>query len=443
MCGAYSIRTDGRIRQRFCPSASAVSGVVLRLGAPMRDLLRSAVDAAIIEQSVEDYALHDVVPGAVVAPRSVDEAAAILRLANQHKWRVEFAGGMTRPQGNRRTRTDLVVTTRRLTEITEYEPADLVIGVQAGVTLDTLQREVGRNQQFLALDPPASEGSTVGGMIAAARSGPLRMAFGTPRDQVLGLQMLTADGRLLAVGGRVVKNVAGYDLVRLMTGSAGTLGMITQAFIRLRPVPQADESMVVRAHAAAPLTELATFITQHNLEAVALELLDGWSLLIRLHGNQESVVDARTRIAAHCSTAGLAVAAAGKHEWQELAQAELDAVTVVRLADLPSRLPQTLQLAEKLVARAGADARVAAHAADGIVRVLLGDSDAESTAFAIGEARTVLGVSGGSVIVHSGSGELMRRVDAFGGGGNTLPLMTKLKQLFDPAGVLAPGRFVV
>ena len=409
----------------------------------MLDVLKAAAADTIVEQSLEEFVLHDVRPGAVVAPRSIDEAVALIRLANEQKWKVEFAGGGTQPVGNRRTRADLIISSRRLDRMVEYEPADLVLGAQAGLTLHSLQEQTSKHMQFMALDPPAREGSSLGGMIAAGRAGPMRLGYGTARDHVLGLQMITGDGRLLNIGGRVVKNVAGYDLVRLVTGSAGTLGMITQAFVRLRPMPQADESMLIRAAAAEPLTDLVDFIVQQNLEAVALELLDGWSLLIRLHGNTESVVDARTRIAAHCASARLAIEPGTEKHWRELADSELNAVTVVRLADLPSRLPATLLLAQKLITRSGAAARLAAHAADGIVRVFMGAGDAEAAAFAIGEARTTASVSGASVIMHSRSGELMRRVDAYGGGGSTLPLMAKLKHLFDPAGILAPGRFVV
>lgn len=411
----------------------------------MLELLRSAIGADAITADPRDFALHGVAPGRVVEPRSSEEAAAVLKLAAENEWRVECAGGGSQAFGNRRTRADLVISTRRLTGILEYEPDDLVIGIHAGTTLDALHAETGRRGQFYAQDPAAGTSSTIGGVLATARSGPLRFSQGTPRDHALGLEVVTGDGRILNVGGRVVKNVAGYDLVRLLVGSAGTLALITSAHLRLKPAPLADETIAVKADSAEPLLELADFIINETLEAGALELLgpgllaDAWTLVIRLMGNRESVHDARSRIAlrsVHAEPAPPGV-------WRTLADAELNALTMVRLADLPTRLPVLLQLAEKLRVRAAAPTLMAAHAGDGIVRMYFAEADAESLAFAIGEARAVVGVSGGTVLAHSRDGELMRRVDSFGSLGGVQTLNGRLKQIFDPAGVFAPGRFIM
>jgi glycolate oxidase FAD binding subunit len=411
----------------------------------MLDLLEKAIDAAAISRDSNAFNVHGVTPGSVVEPRTAAEAAAVLALASENDWRVECAGAGTQSFGNRRTRVDIVISTRRMTGIVEYEPADLVMGVQAGMPLSAITDTTRPNGQFFAQDPPATARSTIGGMLATARSGPLRLSQGTPRDHALGLEVVTGDGRVLNVGGRVVKNVAGYDLVRLLVGSAGTLGLITGAYLRLKPIPQADTTIAVTASSAEALIEVAGRVVTEMLEAAAMELLapvptgSEWTLLVRLTGNQESVADAHARIAAF----GPGTSAARSDVWQQVQDMELQALTTVRLADLPTRLSPTLQVAQKLVARAGAGARLAAHAGDGIVRVYLGAGDAEQVAFAIGEARAVMGVTGGTVIAHSRDAELARRVDAFGAPGPARPLMTKLKQIFDPAGILAPGRFVV
>jgi glycolate oxidase FAD binding subunit len=415
----------------------------------MFDQLASVIDKSIIARDTRQFTMHDVQPGTVIEPRNAEEAAAVMRMASENGWRVECAGNGTQSYGNRRTRVDVVVSTRALTNIVEYEPADLVIGVEAGMTLHRLNRETRRNAQFFAQDPPAHDRTTLGGLIATARSGPLRFAHGTMRDHVLGLQMVTGDGRVLKLGGRVVKNVAGYDLVRLLVGSAGTLGLITSVYLRLKPVPQSDASLLVRAGDPAPLLELTQFIADTHLEAQAIELLGpdggsaGWQLLVRLAGNPESVNDARSRLQTKSAALNLQIADAGTADWEALQHAELDAVTTVRIGDLPGRIDATLQAAQKLVTRVAGGSRIVAHAADGIARVLLEESPVEDTAFALGELRALLAVSGGSVIVHSRNAELMRRVDAFGATGPQLPLMANLKKIFDPAGILAPGRFVV
>jgi glycolate oxidase FAD binding subunit len=372
-----------------------------------------------------------------------------MRLASENNWRVECVGAGTQAIGNRRTRADIVLSSRKLTGVVEYDSADLVIGAQAGMPMRELQHKTARNAQFLALDPPVHDRSTLGGVIAAARSGPLRFAYGTPRDHVLGLQMVTGDGRVLNIGGRVVKNVAGYDLVRLMVGSAGTLGLITSAYLRLRPMPAVDQTVVITGTEPQLLLDVASFIVDENLEAVAVELVSpgliapSWGLLIRLCGNAEAVADAQARLQGRSTQAQLQMKKAALADWEKLEQSEISATTVVRLADVPSRIATTLQAAEKLAAKAGTDPVIAAHAGDGIVRVLLRDSDVENTAFAIGEARSLLVGSGGTVIAHSHNGDVMRRADAYGATGPTLQFMSKLKQLFDPASILAPGRFVI
>lgn len=416
----------------------------------MLDALRAAIPTLpSVRGRVSNYTVHDVEPGIVLEPRSAEEAAQILALASENGWRVECAGANTMHNGNRRTRVDIVLSTCQLTNIVEYEPADLVMGVQVGMPLHKLQEEAARNAQFLALDPPANKQSTLGGVIAAARSGPLRCMHGTPRDHVLGLQLVTGDGRILNLGGRVVKNVAGYDLVRLAVGSAGTLGLITQAYVRLKPLPQADATMIVSATERAPLLDLVQQITEQHLEAAALELIrarsfgEDWLLLVRLQGSQEAVNDASARIRAMAQKDGANARTGDGNEWQPLADLELGAASEVRLADLPGRIENTLQQAVRLQEKLAGKCDLAAHATDGIVRLLIAENNAEETAFFIGEARAVLAKTGGTVIVRSRSADLMRRVDAFGANGLPLQLMAQLKQSFDPAGILAPGRFVV
>jgi glycolate oxidase FAD binding subunit len=413
----------------------------------MLETLHSLVETESIVSDSSRFALHEVAPRTVIEPRTAHEAAVVLRAASEHGWRVELAGSASQSFGNRRTRADLVISTRRMTEVAEYEPADLVIGVQAGMPFQKLQRETRNNAQFVAQDPAIHDRSTVGALIATSRSGPLRYAHGTMRDHVLGLQVVTGDGRVLQLGGRVVKNVAGYDLVRLLVGSAGTLGLITAAHLRLKPIPQADETVIATAGAAQPLLEVAEFIKETHLEAQAIELVgadaDEWQLLVRLGGNDESVADARARVQARCAHLSVSLQQSSNEAWNGLVRAELGAITEVRIADVPSRMEATLAAAQKIAARVGAGARIHAHAADGIARVFAGESAVEDTAFVIGEMRALLAVTGGTVLVHSRTAELMRRVDAFGATGPQLQIMANLKKIFDPAGILAPGRFVV
>ena len=144
---------------------------------------------------------------------------------------------------------DLIVSTRRLDQVIEHAAGDLVVTVQAGVALDALQQRLAAEGQRLALDPPG--GASVGGLIATNATGPLRFRYGAPRDLLIGITIVRADGTIAQAGGKVVKNVAGYDLGKLFAGSYGTLGLITEATFRLHPLPAAVQWVVAEADDAA------------------------------------------------------------------------------------------------------------------------------------------------------------------------------------------------
>jgi glycolate oxidase FAD binding subunit len=420
----------------------------------------------------DDAARHPVggvVPAAVVAPERPEQVAELLALASTHGWAVEIAGAATwLDAGRRPERVDLLIATARLCDVAEYEPADLTIGVGAGLSVDALQREVGRNRQCLMLDPPGAVASTMGATFATASAGPLRHAFGAPRDHALGLDVVTGDGRLLHVGGRVVKNVAGYDLVRLVVGSRGTLGVITRLHVRLRPEPARDATVALSAGQPAPLLELLAAILT-RVRPVALELFSAplaqraagvraWTLLARLQGNDDAVRDAHQRLfdlAAGLAASGHAPRALVPSEaataWAMLRELEGAGSPMIRLADQPSRLAATLEVALRIAARSGAvgpDAEgwhLAAHAGDGIVRLWPAGAlrnGAETTAGVL-EARRALAPEGGTVAVPHGAPALDRDLEPYVVDAAALRLMRAVKREFDPAGILAPGRFVV
>jgi glycolate oxidase FAD binding subunit len=405
--------------------------------------------------------VHGVVPAMVVAPESAQAAAAVLRLASELGWRVELAGrGTLGDSGRPSTDVDVLLTTERLREVPEYAPADLTVTAGAGVTLGELDARLAPNGQFLPLDPPGAAGASLGAVLARADSGPLRLGYGTPRDHVLGLQLVTGDGRILELGGRVMKNVAGYDLVRLVVGSRGTLGLITRATVRLRPLPRADATVALRAPGPDACAAAALRLRQERLDAVAMEILSpeasahvaaagAWMLLVRLQGAARAVEDMAAAAHALGEEEGLAgerlepVAAATA--WQALSQLEALAPVSIRLGDRCSELRRTLALAGSLADAGGGWARVA-HAGDGIVRVLpvAGSQDGWEAALepAVEAARQAMAATGGSVIIARGPAALLARVDPFGPV-PALSLMRGIRKTFDPAGVLAPGRFEI
>src|SRR5262249_19957438 len=169
---------------------------------------------------------------------------------------------------------DLVVQTEKLHEVVEYEPADLTVTVQAGMRLSELQERLRAEGQMLALDPAAADRATIGGLIAANASGPLRFMYGTARDLVIGTRVVNADGIVSKAGGRVVKNVAGYDLNKLYVGSLGTVGVIAELSFKLHPLPQAQGALLATFSSADDAASAVSALVRSPLGLAAIELLD-------------------------------------------------------------------------------------------------------------------------------------------------------------------------
>jgi glycolate oxidase FAD binding subunit len=420
----------------------------------------------------ERYRVHDVVPDAAHAPASAEEAGRLLRACTADRLAVECAGGGTwLSWGRPPAAVERVITTARLDGIVEYNPADLTIGVGAGATLADVRAAVTAANQVLPLDPPALPGATVGATAALASAGPLRMAWGTPRDQVLGVEIVSGDGRLLRFGGRVVKNVAGYDIVRLFVGSRGALGLITRLHLRLRPAPPRD--VTVAAFGARPASLLALARdTALPLLPAALELLapataralalaePAWCLLARFRGNVSGIDAAvgRWLAAARTHRAMVLSPADALAMWDALSRSEADAPVCFRLAGQPAALADTVAFgaaaaAGGLDARPAKDLRAfpddwhgAAHVGDGIVRVWHDASPDEERAMRLADdvlgVRVALESRGGSLTIERAPPDVLRRAMPVGDAGAAARIARGLKEVFDPAGILSPGRYV-
>ncbi len=404
------------------------------------------------EADPDRWAVQGRVPEAVLRPASVDEAAGLLRRASSEGLVVELAGaGGWLRWGRPPHRLDAVLSTRAMAGMPDHQPDDLVVSVDAGTTLDELQSVLRERGQWVPLDPPGGGAGTVGALVAGGEAGPLRLGYGTPRDHVLGVEIVAGDGRRLRFGGRVVKNVAGYDVTRLLVGSRGTLGLMTRLHLRLHPVPERDVTVAARAVEAAPLLEAIRAIRAERIEPAALELLspemavraglaESWTLLARVHGNESAAGAAVAALERVVTGAGAAVGEEPVETWSRLGAVEAAAAVVLRVAHRPSRLAGTLDRAGLLAGGA-----LAAHAGTGIVRAMLDDVDAAAAgpdhlAAALGELRASL-ADGGSVHLATATPELAARVDPFTVR-DPARLMRRLKRVLDPAGVLAPGRLM-
>src|ERR671932_594232 len=213
--------------------------------------------------------------GATTSVTTTAEVQERVRDAAEHGTPLRVAGRGTWLDAGRPVRADHLLSLESLSGVVEYTPGDLTLTARAGTPLEEIARVTGAEGQWLALDPFGATSGTLGATVATASSGPLAHAFGTPRDCVLGLETVTGAGAVVRTGGRVVKNVAGFDLTRLFTGSWGTLAVITEVTVRLRALPEVDESYILPVEDAAPaLDALVGRLRAAAIAPLALELVN-------------------------------------------------------------------------------------------------------------------------------------------------------------------------
>jgi len=253
-------------------------------------------------------AILGVVPREVVEPATLEEAAEVLAACARDARAVAFVGGGTDLElGAPPRRLDVLLRTVRLRRLVEYAPADQIAVVEAGVPLAELQRQLSPHRQRLALDPPLAERATVGGIVAANAWGPRRHRFGAGRDLVVGMTFVRADGAVAKGGGKVVKNVAGFDVPRLLVGSLGTLALIGTVTFRLHPLPEADRTVLVPRLDAEGLRAFVVALKEVQLEPVAAVALlegDALRLALRFEGFPPGVDEQLRRLFALCERLG-------------------------------------------------------------------------------------------------------------------------------------------
>ncbi len=270
-------------------------------------LVRELRDICGAEHVIEDSARLDAArvlgatPSVAVEPASAEEIAAILRVANQQGLNVVPAGGFTQQQsGSFASQVDILLCTSRLTEVQHYDPGDLTVGVGAGCTVARLASMVAKDGLLFAADVPLPEQATIGGMLATGMTGPLRHGYGGLRDYCIGVRFVTGDSRKGKGGGRVVKNVAGFDLMKLLIGSRGTLAIITGASFKLFPAPRQTRTFVANFANSADAIQFRNAVQRSPLSPICLELISpearsllregkstakAWSVCIRATGS--------------------------------------------------------------------------------------------------------------------------------------------------------------
>lgn len=345
---------------------------------------------------------------------------------------------------------DLVLDTRGLSGLLTHNPADMTASVRAGTTLAELQAHLRDSGQWLALDPPsAGEGATVGGLLAAGDSGPSRLRRGGLRDLVIGVVLVLADGTSARSGGHVIKNVAGYDLAKLVYGSLGSLALITEVVLRLHPLPPASVTVAapVDADTAA---RVAAAVMASVLEPDALELVPvagGGRLLLRVDGSPGYVAAAAEASRQLLGTLGVVADRLDEDEartaWEEQRRAVTgaDGDTVVRVSGLPSELPALARAIEASAAERGLEVRICSSVALGLHTVAFRGGTPQDHADAVTALRLVGARQRASVLLQRRPEAVDALVDSLGPPPSSLELLRRVKAAFDPDGRCAPGRF--
>lgn len=391
-------------------------------------------------------AIDGLQPARIVAPGTAQEIAQVLQYCSSAGLGVIPRGGGTKIGfGNRPQKADLVLSTERLNRIIEHAWGDMTVIVEAGCTIEKVQRAVGEHGQRLAADPLWPEKSTVGGLTATAESGTLRIRYGAVRDLVLGVEVALPDGSLIKAGGKVVKNVAGYDLTKLMIGSLGTLGVITRAVFRLHPLPAATASYSASLSSADEAVKLLLAILDSNLVYTGLQVRadgpDHISVDVRTEGIPESLQDQYAKLSR--IAVGYTFAESVSDPWkarQELF-ADAGAAVICKCSVLPSQMGSLCEVVFRHAKSAQVAATLVAQAT-GVAEVRLDAARPPSLAEALKNLRAEVDRLAGTLVVQLCPAPIKEALDVWGSVKDALPLMEQIKGKFDPARTLNPGRFV-
>jgi glycolate oxidase FAD binding subunit len=386
----------------------------------------------------------------IVEPASAEEVADVLARANREGLRVQTRGAGTKSESGAEPRAEILLSTAKLNAVLAHRHGDLTATVQAGASLASVNRALAERGQWIPLDPPWADRATIGGLVATNDSGPRRHRYGAPRDLIIGIDFVRADGVAAKAGGIVVKNVAGYDIARLLTGSFGSLAVIVSATFKLYPLPPASRTVVVdvphEQNVAASTERLHTVIAQllaSQLTPTAIEVQDPpLRLLVRF----ETI-----EVAAGQQAAAVVQLAESAHANAIVVQADEEASVwashsrrpwygdgaVIKITLLPGDIATTLTwLAD--VTR-GVDYEVVGRAGVGALLARVGGG-ADAQARVLTDLRARIRPQAGSAVLVRGSDELKTQVDVWGPIGDGLAVMRAIKRQFDPNGILNPGR---
>ena len=423
---------------------------------------------ATVAENPGEYEIDGLAPSVAVVPDDIDGLARALGMAASAGQAVSPRGGGTQTAlGNRPERLDLVVDTSRLDRIT-HNPGDLTATAQAGVTMSELQARLGERGQFLAIDAPLPGRATVGGTLATGISGPARWQYGSPRDTVIGMTVAQPDGRITHTGGRVVKNVSGYDMARLHVGGLGTLGVIVEASFKLTPLPARRATVLATFGSAEEALGAALGVFSSSVLPLAVTVFDrptverlggglptsAGYLAIMLGGRPLAVDRVVRECRAECGrhaprTVEVLDETVARGLWRGLADFGYDDTTPlagVRVHVQPSRVALLAEALARLSDERIGPPSVVANPAYGAVLARWYASEDEraqdSLADILGAARTAAHALDGRAVIERCPADVKARFDVWDDVGDSIEVMRRLKEQYDPGRTLNPGRFV-
>lgn len=421
------------------------------------------------KSDLSQFSIDGLVPKAVLYPKNEEEISEVMKFASRKSIPIlPIGSGTKRSIGNILKEPSVLLSTSKLNHVLEHESRDLVATAQCGITVKELQKTLGKSGQFLPVDPMyAQSGATLGGIIASNASGPLRLRYGTLRELILGIKVVRSDGTIFKGGSKVVKNVAGYDLPKLFVGSLGTLGIITEATLRLYPIQDKSQTYLVSFTTLEKCADTVSELLKSELVLNSLELLNPalvtkaaehaqielnrkkYALAIRVMNVDQAVNEQIALVKKVCNkNRGQGIVLESNIEnalWEGIinlpwTEDDSDRVKIkcgVKKSDVPGIFVKLEELTKDLAVKSYSSAK----AGNGVVDITL-SGEAGDLLSIIEQTRAHSKQKGGSLVIEEAALQVKQNIDVWGDMGSALSLMKRIKSNFDPAGILNPGRFI-
>ncbi|MDJ0729909.1 MAG: FAD-binding oxidoreductase [Crocosphaera sp.] len=395
------------------------------------------------------------IPNYLITPPNIESLKDTVRIASHNKWSMLPCGnGSKLSWGGVVSEANLIISTQTLNQVIDHAVSDLTITVEAGIKLTELQAILQPHNQFLPIDPAYPDNATIGGILATADTGSWRQRYGGIRDLVLGLSFVRWDGEIAKAGGKVVKNVAGYDLMKLLTGSYGTLGIISTVTFRLYPIPEASGTLGMTGK-ADNINKMAQTLLQSGLQPTAaemvspsvvksLELGEEMGLIVRFQSIPESIKEQSQQVQAIAERLSIKTIFCQdeieENLWKRLQElirvSNTNSVITGKIGVIPNQAVNWLIKFNELTQEQGWGM---INLSSGIGQFKL---DIEPSLGILKQLRSISQENGGFLTILEADQSIKKQFEPWGYSGNALPIMKKIKSQFDPHNLLSPSRFV-